>query len=266
MRHLPRLVVIGLIWLSSSPAWAQLPTTDTFDRAEPRTDTLRVRGMRHAPGWVVKLSPLSLFDVEGLYRVDVERMLGGPFSVQGGLGYGSSFMQLFRTNNSRTDDREAWRAQVEGRVYVQRVREASRWQPNRLIIHKPLDRYLALEVFYKQVAGSFSGTLSRGCETGNCQFFERYTAQAFRYVLGTHLKYGQQSAIRLSGNNNRLLIDYYVGLGMRWRWFEQRGVPNRDDAQAAWPNTFGSDPTSSWGTQAGRFPSLALGVQVGYAF
>lgn len=242
---------------------AQMSTNYSFESA----DTLKIEGTKRPPHWVVKISPLSLLDVEGLYRIDVERMLGGLFSIQGGLACGNSFMQLLRTSGSRgTDDREAWRAQLEGRVYVQRERAANRWQPNRLHINKPLDRYVALEVFYKQVAGSFSGTLSRGCEDGNCQFFERYTAQTFRYVVGTHLKYGQQTAIRLTNNNNRLLIDYYVGLGMRWRWFEQRGVPEYEDAQLGWPNTLTTDPTSSWGARAGRYPSLALGVQIGYAF
>lgn len=248
--------------LAGYDAVAQMPAADSFNRV----DTIQVVGLRHSPRWVLKLSPLAFFDVESLYRVDVERMLGGRFSVQGGLGYGSQFTQLWRNSNSNVQDRETWRAQLEGRVYMNRERRATRWQPSRLLISKPLGQYFAVETFYKQANAHYIGTLSRGCDTGNCQFFESYSARAIRYVAGFHLKFGRQNAIRLSETNSRLLIDYYVGLGARWRWFEQRGVPTYDDAR---PATFFSDnfdPTSGWGIQAGQFPSLAFGVQVGYAF
>ncbi len=244
-------------------AVAQMPAADPFEHI----DTLRVVGLKHGPHWVVKLSPLAFLDVESLYRVDVERMLGGRFSVQGGMGYGSQNTQLWQNStNSNVQDREVWRAQLEGRVYVNRDRRPTRWQPGRLLISKPLGQYFAVETFYKQANARYTGTLSRGCDTGNCQFFESYSARAIRYVAGFHLKFGRQNAIQLSETNSRLLIDYYVGLGARWRWFEQRGVPTYDDSR---PATFFSDnfdPTSSWGSQAGRFPSLAFGIQVGYAF
>lgn len=251
--------VAGL--LAAYESLAQRPVAYPVDRV----DTVRLEGTKHGPRWVVKWSPLAILDVESLYRVDVERLLGKQFSVQGGLGYGNQYTQLFQSSNSNVSDRETWRAQLEGRIYVNRNRGVTRWRPDRLL-RKPIGQYFAIETFYKQANANFNGTLQRGCETGNCQFFERYSARAIRYVVGSHLKIGWQWPIRLSETNNRLLIDYYFGIGGRWRWFEQRGVPKYEDARPQ--NFFGSprDPTSNWGSRAGQFPSLAFGVQVGYAF
>ncbi len=230
-------------------------------------DTLQIIGTNRPPQWVVKVSPLALIDVEGIWRADVERLVGNRFSIQGGLGYGNQFTQPWRVNgNTNNNDRETWRAQAEWRVYTKRERGPTRWRPYRLITSRPpLGNYFAIESFYKQVNAQITGTLQRGCETGTCQFFEQYSARAIRFVTGFHLKAGRQYAIRLSEDNNRLLIDYYMGFGMRWRWFEQRGIPPREDAGAL--TVFRQrDPTSDWGLQAGRFPSFALGIQVGYAF
>ena len=245
-------------------AIAQRLTADPFGR----TDTLQIIGTKRPPQWVVKLSPLTIFDVEGFWRADVERLLGDRFSIQGGLGYGNQFTQPWRiNNNSNSNNRETWRAQAEWRVYTKRERLPTRWQPYRLITSRPLGNYFALESFYKQVNAQITGTLQRGCETGTCQFFEQYSARAIRFVTGFHLKAGRQYAIRLSEDNNRLLIDYYMGFGMRWRWFEQRGIPPREDAGALTGLNFRqADPTSDWGVQAGRIPSFAMGIQLGYAF
>lgn len=246
----------------SAETVAQRPVADLVGG----TDTVRIEGTKQASRWVVKWSPLAFLDVESLYRVDVERLVGKQFSMQGGLGYGSQYTQLWQSSTNNVSDRETWRAQLEGRIYVNRNRPATRWRPSRLL-RKPIGQYFALELFYKQVNANFNGTLQRGCaENGNCQFFESYSARAIRYVAGSHLKIGWQWPIRLSETNNRLLIDYYFGLGARWRWFEQRGVPSYEDARPQ--NFFGvtPDPTSAWGSRAGQFPSLAFGIQLGYAF
>ncbi|MCY7358763.1 MAG: hypothetical protein LH609_15150 [Rudanella sp.] len=266
MRRICVLLVVVWGGLIAHQSRAQFPVTDSFDRPAERVDTLRVRGMKHAPRWVVKVNPLSLLDLESTYRLDVERMLGGVYSVQGGLGYGTGYTQIFSSGSTLSRGRETWRAQLEGRRYLRRNRAANRWQPNRLFIHKPLDTYFAAEVFYKQVNAPIEGTLQRGCDLLTCQFFERYSARAARYVTGFHLKLGQQMAIRLSETNNRLLIDCYVGAGLRWRRFEQYGVPNREDARSAPDFFINQDPTSNWGLQRGRSLSIAAGVQVGYVF
>lgn len=264
MRLTFRVLTLLFTLFLGSESVAQRLATDPVDR----TDTLQIIGTKRSPQWVVKLSPLALFDVEGIVRADVERLVGNRFSIQGGLGYGNQFTQPWRiNNNSNTNDRETWRAQAEWRVYTKRERAPARWRPYRLITSRPLGNYFAFESFYKQVNARTEGTLQRGCETGTCQFFEQYSARAIRFVTGFHLKAGRQYAIRLSEDNNRLLIDYYMGFGMRWRWFEQRGIPPREDAGAL--TDFGfrqGDPTSDWGSQAGRFPSFALGIQLGYAF
>lgn len=262
------MIILALGLIVCGGAFAQFPVTDGFDRGSERTDTIRVLGPKRGAHWVVKFSPLAIIDPESTWRLDLERTLGRNFSLQGGLGYGNSYANLFTRSNSSVRERETWRAQLEGRFYIYRDQPANRWIPVRRITQKPLGDYLAIETFYKQVAGFFDGTLSRGCTDGNCQFFERYSATARRYVAGFHFKYGQQMAIRLTDANNRLLIDYYVGVGVRWRWSEQLGVPQREDSaqqNGQW-NTWNGDPTSNWGGGSGRYPSLALGIQLGYAF
>jgi hypothetical protein len=260
MKHLIRFIgcIFGLI--GGYRSMAQLPMSSQYRDV----DSVRVEGTSREPRLVLKFSPLAILQPESLYRLDAEYLLGGRHSIQGGLGYGTGYYQLFGGNTQ--NDRETWRAQTEWRIYVNRDRQATRWRPIQRLISKPLGQYFAVETFYKQVNAHYSGTLQRGCQDGNCQFYESYTALARRYVAGFHLKFGKQVAIRLSETNNRLLIDYYVGLGGRWRWFEQRGVPTYEDARPA--NNFSNtiDPTSGWGVRAGGFASIAMGVQIGYAF
>ncbi|WP_019987424.1 hypothetical protein [Rudanella lutea] len=253
----------GSLLLLTRPVWAQFPVTDSFDRPTEPIDTVRVEGVRKAPGWVVKFNPLAMIDIDSRYQIDVERIVSSRYSIQGGLGYGNERNRLLTQPNNRFPGREVWRVQLEGRLYTDRDLAVNRWRRVRTVTQVPLGNYLAINTFYKQVNAPFEGTLARGCEDGGCQFFERYTARAVRYVMGAHLKMGHQGSIRLSPTNDRLLLDVYAGIGIRWRWFRQYGVPDYEDARPEFINT-DQDLTSDWSLQKGRFPSLMLGFQLGY--
>ncbi|KAB7733055.1 hypothetical protein F5984_03705 [Rudanella paleaurantiibacter] len=257
------LVGFGGLLLLTRPVWAQFPVTDSFDRPTERIDTVRVEGLRKAPGWVVKWNPLAMIDFDSRYQFDVERMVGRRYSIQGGVGYGNERIQIAKQVDNRFREREVWRTQLEGRLYTDRDLPQNRWRRVRTVTQTPLGNYLAINTFYKQVNAPFEGTLARGCDDGSCQFFERYSARAVRYVMGAHLKMGHQGSIQVSPNNNRLLLDVYAGIGIRWRWFRQFGIPNYEDARPEFIDA-DRDLTSEWSLQRGRFPSLMLGLQIGY--
>ena len=224
---------------------------------------MRVTGLQtdRNPRWVLKISPLTLIDPESSVNLGVERLLGGRHTLQTVFGYGNEQTgpQSWGSSERR---QEVWRGNLEWRVYTRRDREANRWR-NRRVFNVPLGNYLAVETFYKQVNTLRNGTMARGCEDGNCEFFQDYTGIQARYVAGVHLKAGQQNSIRLSPENNRLLVDYYLGFGLRKRWLRDYRVPMPEDGRPAVGRFSGG---SLFGDEPGVFASLSLGFRVGYAF
>lgn len=196
--------------------------------------------------WVVKVAPLSLFDLDNTVQFGVERVLGGRSSVQAEGGYGWPGLQYSREYNY--GDKEVWRGRAEWRIY------------NRVNV-RPRGSYFAIEGFYKQVNARETGTIGRGCNNGffGCQYFQQYNSVAQKFVVGGHIKWGHQFRI-----DDRWLFDFYVGIGLRSVMF-QRFRPQFADSFRY--NNYYS--LFNFGRFDGRdqqqtLPSTTLGFKIGY--
>jgi hypothetical protein len=168
--------------------------------------TVRQEMTRH---WVVKFAPFSLFDPSNTIQFGIERMLGQRQAVQLEFGYGWQGMNLWRNSQgSRYTDTEIWRGRAEWRYY---------WQGG------PIGSYMAIEGLYKRINAFENGTIGIGCTNGPCQYYQLYSSPISKYVWAGHLKFGRQ--FRLSANN-RLLGDFYGGLGIRGNTIERITQPD----------------------------------------
>ena len=198
--------------------------------------------------WVVKLAPLSLFDIDNTIQFGLERLVSQHGAVQVEFGYGWQGLNLWQSSqNERYSNREIWRGRVEWRHYLNKT-------------NQPRGRYMAVEGFYKQVNVRESGTVGVGCTAGPCQYYQLFSSPLQKYVWGGHVKFGSQmTPIR---GKNRLLLDMYVGLGFRRRMIE-RFQPSGDSFyyRSAGYTLFDSFSGTSY-----TLISLSYGARLGWAF
>ncbi len=195
--------------------------------------------------WVVKFAPLSLFDPNNTIQFGIERLVGQHQSIQAEFGYGWLGMNLWRTTqDSRYSDNEIWRGRAEWRYY---------WHGG------PLGSYIALEGLYKQVNARENGTIGLGCDTGPCQYYQLYSAPISKKVWAGHVKFGRQ--FRLLPNSNRLLADFYGGLGVRWSSLEQIPIPQNGFFYYKPSGLFNLFSTTPYAAI-----SISYGVKIGFSF
>ncbi|MBD2754200.1 DUF3575 domain-containing protein [Spirosoma validum] len=198
--------------------------------------------------WVVKFAPLSLLDPDNTVQFGAERLVGQRHGIQLELGYGWQALNAWRsTQNARYSDREIWRGRVEWRYYLHQT-------------NRPVGQYVALEGFYKQVNVRENGTIGIGCTTGPCQYYQLFSAPLQKYVGGGHIKFGRQFVF--SADNPRLLIDLYIGLGVRWRTIERA----EKSVDSYYYYSSGYDVFNSFSETPYALISVAYGVKVGYSF
>ena len=196
--------------------------------------------------WVVKVAPLSLLDPDNTIQIGVERLLGRQHAVQAEFGYGWQAINLWQNSqNTRYSGREVWRGRVEYRYYFNRANE-------------PIGPYVAVEGFYKQVNARESGTTGVGCETGQCQYYQLFTALVSKHVWGGHVKIGRQFSL---SPDNRLLLDFYTGLGYRRSNVERVGRPSG----VYYYGSSGYNLFDAFTPQPYPVISVAWGFKVGYS-
>jgi hypothetical protein len=197
------------------------------------------------PQWVVKFAPLSLLDPSNTIQFGLERMIGEHQSIQIEVGYGWQGMNLWQSSqSSRYSDTENWRGRAEWRYY---------WRGG------PIGSYIAVEGLYKQVTAQENGTIGIGCDTGPCQYYQLFSSPISKHVWGGHLKFGRQLAL---SSNNRLVADFYGGLGIRGNTIER--TPRPVGFYYFQPRGFTLfDPFS---TTSKTLISISYGLKVGYAF
>lgn len=198
--------------------------------------------------WVVKFAPLSLFDIDNTIQFGLERLVGQHSAVQLELGYGGQGMNLWQSSqNERYSAREIWRGRVEWRYYLDKTNE-------------PRGRYVALEGVYKQVNVRESGTVGVGCKGGPCQYYQLFSSPLQKYVWGGHVKFGSQmTPIR---DNNRLLLDVYLGLGFRRRMIERF----QPDGDTFYYRSAGLTLFDSFSLTPYTLISVSYGAKIGYSF
>lgn len=198
--------------------------------------------------WVVKFAPLSLLDPDNTIQFGIERLVGQRHGIQLELGYGWEALNAWRsTQNTRYSDREIWRGRAEWRYYLHKT-------------NRPIGQYVALDGFYKQVNVREQGTIGVGCTTGPCQYYQLVSSPLQKYVWGGHIKFGRQ--FTFSPDNPRLLIDLYIGLGVRWRSISR--ISQQPDSYYYYSS--GYDLFNSFSDTPYALISVAYGLKVGYSF
>ncbi|WP_421830544.1 hypothetical protein [Larkinella sp.] len=239
-RFLP--VFVGLFWLPLSALAQSLLLPDTLTPV-----------LNHPPRWVVKFAPLALFDLDNTVQFGAERLFGGRHTVQAEFGYGWKAINLYPDRRDDFENFEVWRGRAEWRRYSGRYRSYRR--PH--FATPPIGRYFAIETFFKQRTVLENTSVGRECVDGTCAYFERGTFPMYRTVWGVHGKFGRQYVLTMPGDN-RLLLDFFVGLG--FRNVSPYRFTNSTNDDVITPNTF-----STWNTrQGGLFPSATLGLKLGY--
>lgn len=206
---------------------------------------------------VIKLAPLTLLDIDNTFQLAVEhRLKGSRWTLSEELGYGTAAANLWANsfNQDGTRFRENFRAKIEARKY----REAL------------TGRYLAYELFYKQINDRSNRNVGRECEAGGwaCNYYEKLNYPINKHVVGLSVKIGYQIRIRdeLKKNTN-FVFDFYVGAGLR------RIMINHHDPTENPPSssdflyyTDGLFINSGLGYRDRNYniPHLALGLKIGY--
>jgi len=249
------LLVAGLLTGFVTSALAQVPYV-----AGP--DTLRIRSLERGPHWVVSVAPLALFDPENTVLVGVERLLAGRHSLLAEVGYGPRALNIWRPGRfDESGGRETWRGRAEWRIYLGSGSHMKRPPHTRVVAVRPMGRYVAFDLFYKQVNSFETGTMGRACEDGTCQYYQQFRSPVRKSVWAGHVKLGHQRFLDVSPDS-RLLIDVYIGLGLRQRTISHDEESLPDDAGQRWVSSGGFTN----GLDYLFTPNVSTGFRIGYAF
>ncbi|GAA4454288.1 hypothetical protein GCM10023189_20540 [Nibrella saemangeumensis] len=223
-----------------------------------RLDTTLRPIMDNPPRWVIKFSPQHLFDPDNTVQFGLERILSHRQSVQGEFGYGSGVMNLYRNSeSSQYLLPEYWRGRAEWRFYTNRYRTNRNFNVN-VRSPAPLGNYLAVELFYKQANAFERFSAGRECVGGQCAYFEQLETAVMKYVWGSHFKVGRQFVA--GTENNRLVLDMYLGVGIRFKAISRSPIPAEDQVFRM-RNYFLYDPFYPGSLV---LPSLTAGLKIGY--
>ncbi|RAJ92469.1 hypothetical protein LX87_04799 [Larkinella arboricola] len=237
--------VLVLLFLFSLNGLAQRVLPDTLTPV-----------LNRPPQWVVKFAPLSLIDLDNTIQFGAERLLGRKHAIQAEFGYGWQALNLYPYRRDDYDDFEVWRGRLEWRRYSGRYRSNRR--PH--YATPPIGRYIAVETFFKQLTVLETTAVGRECLDGTCAYFQQGTFPMYRTVWGAHFKLGRQFVLSIPGEN-RLLLDFYMGLGFRTLSLFRFSNPanGNDNIVRSTGSVFGWDAG-----QAGSRLSGTLGIKLGY--
>ncbi|GAB2789669.1 hypothetical protein GCM10027275_38310 [Rhabdobacter roseus] len=203
-------------------------------RAQGSADTL-------APGVILKLTPLALFDLDNTIQLGAEVPFGSRrFSFQQELGYGHNAFNFWQSEREEYPNRETWRFRSQLRHYFRK--------------RAPLGGYVAVEYLLKKNSQLDWRSVGRDCsENGGCAYFENRQVHLVRYVNAFHLKFGGQWKL-----GSRTTLDFYLGGGLRSLNVKRLGIDElvlRRDFLPIRTNTPG---------RYGPNPSASLGIHLGY--
>ncbi|QDK79447.1 DUF3575 domain-containing protein [Spirosoma sp. KCTC 42546] len=195
--------------------------------------------------WVVKFAALSLIDPSNTIQFGIERMVGQHQAIQAELGYGWQGMNLWDVSQrSRYTDTKIWRGRAEWRYY---------WHGG------PIGSYVALEGLFKQTTANEHGTVGVGCESGPCQYYQMYSAPITKQIWAGHVKFGRQFSL---SRNNRLLADFYGGVGVRWGTLDRFTVPEG----LPFYGSYGINVINLFSIPDRPTASFSYGIKLGYSF
>ncbi len=200
-----------------------------------QADTLKAPEFR-APAWVVKFSPLALFEIPHPafqfafeYRVNPVMSIQHELAWMPPLGIDGIF--------ERGEMGHGYKFKNEVRYYL--FDDSQRRSPNR-------QPYLTFELMFRSVQLHQEGWFRMN--SGN--FTQFLPSTQYRNQMAFHFKYGVQF---LSSESTGIYVDAYTGLGLR-RYYSTRKL-NADLLQGT--------PDNLPGNYSFVLPSISLGLRVG---
>jgi hypothetical protein len=215
-------------------------------------DTL---GKKHL---ALKIAPLAILDIDNTFQLAIEhRLKGNRWTLSEELGYGTAAANFWTALDGSTESK--FRENIRAKIEVRKYRNAFN------------GRYVAYELFYKQINDRTTRSVGRECETGACNYFEMVNYPINKYVVGISAKIGYQIRIRneLKKNTN-FVFDFYVGAGLR-RIMINHHDPNESsqgDGSNFYPFYYNDGLFSNSGLgyrdRNYNIPHLAMGLKIGY--
>ncbi|WP_165372226.1 hypothetical protein [Emticicia agri] len=216
-------------------------------------DTLRKKHL------ALKLAPLAFLDIDNTFQFAIEhRLKGNRWTLSEEFGYGTAEANFWTASLGTTQSR--FRENIRAKI------EARRYRPTSALT----GRYVAYELFYKQINDRSDRSIGRECESGLCNYYEMVNYPINKYVVGISAKVGYQIRIRneLKKNTN-FVFDFYVGAGLR------RIMINHHDPSESLQSDMSNDffyyndgllSNSGLGYRDRNYniPHLALGLKIGY--
>ena len=201
----------------------------------------------------VKLDLGALADPDRTIQAGVEFPIGGRTSWQIMAGYG--WQRLQGSELGSFSAAEVWRVRNEVRFYTGHFR-TNAYRNIAIKATAPLGNYWGFELLAKQI----NITERQNLLPGTTIYVGSAISPKQRYILGTHLKIGRQFAIPYTRKTlSRVLIDMYIGAGIRYAIVHEQGEHSAADElhPGMFRNRF--DPGN-------RFvPSLTAGLKMGFA-
>jgi hypothetical protein len=184
-------------------------------------DTIRPLPANRKPVAVLKLAPLTLFELQNTLEIGAEVRMHDRMSVQGQFGYAPDWL-IWQSSLTQYTNRENWRGRFEARWYIGHSRRMAQPGPPSF----PLGRYIAIDLLYKQLNTINQQTIGHQCAAGNCAYFEKGSSLLTRYIGGLGIKIGGQSVIghRRATGAPSWLLDAYLGVGVRKGWTQEPAV------------------------------------------
>jgi hypothetical protein len=200
---------------------------------------------------LIKFAPLSHIDFDNTIQLGSEQMLNKSWSIQEELGYGNIKMNVWGQDYYfENKDKETYRAKLEVRKY------------KNYGYGMPIGNYWAIETFFKQVNKIDDVTIGRECsQTWNCAYQERIEGIRQKLVFGGHIKLGRQFYIKDSGQKTRFVLDFYMGVGLRYINIGNSNYDKRENDTIISNNGF-----TGFQRNVGSFGAIsgAMGLKLGY--
>ncbi len=225
-------------------------------------DTVRLLAASRKPVVVMKLAPLTLFELQNTFELGAEVRLHDRMSIQGQAGYAPDWLIWKSSDQSGNQytNRENWRGRLETRWYVNRRNRAGQLSKGGYF---PLGGYIAVDALYKQLNAQNTLTIGHECTFG-CAYYEKTVEPITRYIGGLGVKFGAQTVIGRSRSAGipSWLLDIYLGFGVRRGWTEQRAL---EPDERRFSNRGGFLSIDPFQAANQLTPNLLMGIKIGYA-
>jgi len=116
--------------------------------------------------------------------------------------------------------------------------------------------YIAPDFHYKNVVTKRWETFGMNCIQGQCDY---YMNARYRQVLN-ELGAGIKGGIEVFSNNDRWYIEVYGGLGLKFSYYKEKGIP----AGGSFSGTPEREAFFGMSRQGVAYPNLPAGVKLGY--